>query len=905
MRKTLRFLGLFLGLLALTMPVKAQTDVTNTYLTNAGFDTAPITYTKAGGTTKTAEAVRIGTTGWIFEIPGWSNSSTINANAVQVASGEYGTVANSSGFNNVAVPATDVDGNSTGAALSMSAGWGDKAAYYQSVTLPAGKYVMKLNVYNAFTVAAIVSNTCGFVAESGTTYYSALNSFPVSSWTKDSIVFTLPVETAGKIQLGMTTSAGSSGNGAKVFIDNVKLISYGLDKSGLKTLIDSATVMVNNPQPIVESSTAYTDLTSTISAANIVFESATSTIPDIVDNESYLKSAISLVYEAIQLKNRIDTWVLAMPYDATAVITNNSFEQGLAVGWTNLGLVTQSNTSMGAFKNGATYAEKWTASPGTLKTLKVSQIVKNIPNGIYKLTVAAQAIQQTNPASYPGGAFIYAGVDSAEVLVLADYEVLTKVTNNQVEIGFQVDTTGNWVAIDNFRLSYISDGSPYTVLSASNLAFTPNVKEKVLNVKGDNFEADLTLSTSANFTLSKTTLTPAEIKAGVDVTVTALASSKIESDSIVLSSGSFVSKAYLSLNETAIGVSNYGYFFDQSLTPSKTLTVSGDLFGDVTLTAPEGVTLFPATVTVAEALAGKAVNVLWNQNELVNDKYIYLTSGAQKDSVVVFAAKNSLISDWDANDSIGTGTKLTDWGWSHTLADGVTSGGASFGDFAGAAGVRLVTVENAAHTYKGKALAGHRTAYLRTWGNPATNAFNLEVELEADKQYAFRGLLGWHNNETNPTYTIAVNTAKANTGDTLGIQAVQCTVKQQARDYGFTFVPKTSGVHYLTVTSSAINDAMAGVSYLAIYPVSQSGTVSTTELAESGVMVYPTVARGSVTVKLNGELANVQVYSVSGKLVFNKQTSSDINLNLSAEGMYIVKVSGENVNKTVKVLNIR
>ncbi len=900
MKRTLRLSALFFGLLALMLSVNAQTDVTSTYLTNAGFDET-CNYL-VGDVASNLASANAGAN--IKTVTGWTKG-TIGDNSA-AASYEYGytgtlNLSGSTGY----IPASGPNAETgTGqGSLGISAAWGATITYYQEVTLPAGKYVIYSQAINQGPNAADVSKF-GWVPNSGTTVLATRSSFPLNEWVKDSVVVTLAEETTGKIQVGIASPNAGSGSVGRIFFDHVKIVLPPVNKTMLKTLIDSATVVVNDPQPVEASSTVYADLTTTLTVANAVYESSTSTLQDVAVSEASLENGIAAVYAANLLKSRLDAWT-TLPYDASAVISNNSFEQSLSVGWTNVGLVTQTNSSMGAFKNGTTYAEKWTASPGTLSNLKISQVVKSIPNGLYKLTVGAQAIQQTNPAAYPGGTFVFAGADSTEVFVLGDYEVLTKVTNNQLELGFVVKTTGNWVAVDNFRLSYISDGSPYTILSPEVLAFTPHATEKVVNVKGDNFESDVTLSTSANFTLSKTTLTPAEIKAGVDVTVTALATTEVASDSIVLAGGSYLGKVYLSLKETAIGVSNYGFFFDQSLSPSKTLTVSGDLFGDVTLTAPEGVTVSPTTITVSEALAGQAVDVLWNQTDLIEDQYIYLTSGSQKDSVLVFAVKNSLISTWDANDSTGVGTKLSDWGWSHTLADGVTSAGASFNDFGAGSGVRLVSFSSANHSYKGKPYAGHRSAYLRTWGSPATNVYNLAVELEADKQYAFRGLLGWHNNESNPTFTVAVNTAKSNTGDTLGIQSVECTVKQQARDYGFTFVPTTSGVHYVTVSSSAINDAMATVSYLALYPVSQSGTVATTAVLESAVNVFPTIARGNVTVELNGNAANVQVYSISGKLVFNKQTASDINLNLNAEGMYIVKVTGEKVNKTVKILNLK
>lgn len=171
MKKKYFFLALILAVVQ-GLAVQAQTDVTATYIKNAGFDEAPICYTKTGGTVLTAGVERIGTVGWVFPIPQWNNESVIGNNAVQVATGEYGTIANSQGFNNVAVPATDKKGNSAGAALSMSAGWGDKAMYSQNAILPSGRYVLKMDVYNAHTTTGVALNFFGFIPLDGTPVYS-------------------------------------------------------------------------------------------------------------------------------------------------------------------------------------------------------------------------------------------------------------------------------------------------------------------------------------------------------------------------------------------------------------------------------------------------------------------------------------------------------------------------------------------------------------------------------------------------------------------------------------------------------------------------------------------------------------------------------------------------------------
>jgi len=500
-----------------SLNVQAQTDVTATYLTNAGFDTDPICFTKAGGATPNASALRIGTSGFFYTIPGWTSACVAPSNAVQSATGEYGTTpSNAKGFNNVLPPTADKNGGVTGACLSMSAGWNDKAIYNQTVSMPAGRYALKLDVYNSFTITAINSNYCGFVPTTGTATYSKRLSFPVSSWVTDSISFFLTDQTAGVINLGFTTSSNGSANGAKLFVDNVRLIYYGIDKSGLKALTDSATVLVNNPQS-VGASTVYADLNSAIAAALIVYNNASATITDIVNQETALKTAISNLHGAILLQLRISTWT-TFPYNATSAIANPSFENGFN-SWTNAsGFVTQTNTSF-TKKDGTNYVEKYMNAGGSQVNSKLSQTVNNLPNGIYLLTVSAMATQQTG-ALFPGGAFIYANEVRAEVFATNDYSVTVKVVNNTLDLGFDVVSTGNWLALDNFRLSYISDGSPYVILTPGSLLFDANNLNRTITVSGGNLSTDLVLTAPSGLTLDKTTLTPAEVAAGATVAVT-------------------------------------------------------------------------------------------------------------------------------------------------------------------------------------------------------------------------------------------------------------------------------------------------------------------------------------------------------------------------------------------------
>lgn len=144
------------------------------------------------------------------------------------------------------------------------------------------------------------------------------------------------------------------------------------------------------------------------------------------------------------------------PVDKTSLITNPSFENGTN-GWISENLSHQGNASF-TKKSGSYYVEKWTASGSTVGDAMAKQVLKNVPIGKYKMTVAAQNLSQSNTTKKNTGAYIFAGNLQEPVYTPADYSV--KFTNimGEVEIGFEAQgATGNWLAIDNFRLYLIGE----------------------------------------------------------------------------------------------------------------------------------------------------------------------------------------------------------------------------------------------------------------------------------------------------------------------------------------------------------------------------------------------------------------------------------------------------------------
>ena len=142
--------------------------------------------------------------------------------------------------------------------------------------------------------------------------------------------------------------------------------------------------------------------------------------------------------------------------DKTQYITNPSFENGTN-GWSVDGLARQDNNSF-ALKAGTYYMEKWTSSGNSVGNGSVKQVIQNLPRGQYKLTVSAQNLSQNNTSKKNTGAYIFAGDDKETVYTPDEYSVTFTNIIGEVEIGFEAkNATGNWIAVDNFRLYQIGE----------------------------------------------------------------------------------------------------------------------------------------------------------------------------------------------------------------------------------------------------------------------------------------------------------------------------------------------------------------------------------------------------------------------------------------------------------------
>ena len=417
----------FIAMLAFAC-AHAQTDISKYYLANYGFD-EHYDYT-ATQTTNVGQEFLL-PDGWTFYVD--------DANYTIIGTYEFGF---SGKFNNASVPAKGYN-NEAGGGLAISTGWGKTFQFYQTVTLPAGTYTLKVPTYNGSSQTSATSQVA-WVPNSGTAVRSSVTSYPANAWTLDQITFTLTTTTTGRIQFGMTSVAGSgSASTAKLVIDYVQLLGkdMAVDKSGLQTALTSANHYYGDG-----TGNEAAALKTAIDHAQGVYDSESVDMATVLEEKLALENAI----QAYRLENVSEE----NPLDKTEYILNPSFEEAFK-NWNTEGLQTQSNAVF-TKKKGSLYVEKWVSIGNSVGSAYAKQTITGLPNGKYKLTVGAQNYSEDNTTKKNTGAYIFADDQQTIVYTPADYSVTFTTITGEVEIGFVADNaTGNWLAIDNFRLDQI------------------------------------------------------------------------------------------------------------------------------------------------------------------------------------------------------------------------------------------------------------------------------------------------------------------------------------------------------------------------------------------------------------------------------------------------------------------
>lgn len=193
--------------------------------------------------------------------------------------------------------------------------------------------------------------------------------------------------------------------------------------------------------------------------------------------------------------------------DLTCAISNPSFETGDKTGWIdasdNGNRIVIQNTSSFSTKDGTYFADSWWWD----SSIDFNQTTPNLPAGRYRITVNAQS-DGTNEIS------LYAKAGSNEEVTeplssINDYNVIvSQVTTGSIKLGIKGSHVHTkWVAIDNFRLTYL--GIDLTELKSAFSAKQTTATSLLANSLYDNV-----VGTERTTLDTKKSVTPEESTAG-------------------------------------------------------------------------------------------------------------------------------------------------------------------------------------------------------------------------------------------------------------------------------------------------------------------------------------------------------------------------------------------------------
>jgi hypothetical protein len=246
---------------------------------------------------------------------------------------------------------------------------------------------------------------------------------------------------AGSVTIGFEAKDAS---GNWIATDNFKLTLVGTDLSAeLEKAIEEAAKYDNT------AGKEYQQLEDAIASARTVAAKADATAEEQAEAIMAMEKAVDRYLRANATAEN--------PLDMTERITNPSFENGDMTGWTATEMGVMSNDFFSQMK-GTWYVEKWTGRGAHVGDASITQKLTDMPAGRYRLHAAAQNIQEDSPKAEQTGAWIFAGTYNKPISLCNNYSLEFVQVADELEIGFEAKgATGNWIAVDNFRLEYIGD----------------------------------------------------------------------------------------------------------------------------------------------------------------------------------------------------------------------------------------------------------------------------------------------------------------------------------------------------------------------------------------------------------------------------------------------------------------
>lgn len=441
----------------------AQTDVTEDYLQNADFSA---------------------TSNWtqVHSAQFWS-----------LGNGLIGTYA----VANNKTSTTDATHLSSEYCLGMQCRWQTNYANFTqtTATLPVGVYTLTYDVQNTNASTSATYENRFTVTVGGTTYTDASTEWMRGStgWTTHTITFSVTEATTATISFGYGTGSNNYGSGSTphLYVSHLKLTwtdPLQAAKAALQAEIDKASLC-----------DAKEGLGAAIAAAEDALANATT--------QAELEQALATLQAAdkdpiLRYENGL-TDASATNGMTTGFVVNGTFTDNVS-GWTctggfqNQGLA---SNQQGDFT--VPFFENWN---GSAKANKMYQTITNVPNGTYKLKIAAFVNTLDENSQY-----VFANSDKTYLTTTAPtfYEVWTVVTGNTIEIGLeQTSAKANWMGIDNVSLTYYGAGDVRTAAQAG--AHKTNWDEAVANAQAALVNSDYANVTGAERTALQTELAKGE-----------------------------------------------------------------------------------------------------------------------------------------------------------------------------------------------------------------------------------------------------------------------------------------------------------------------------------------------------------------------------------------------------------
>lgn len=240
---------------------------------------------------------------------------------------------------------------------------------------------------------------------------------------------------------------------AGVFGEELKAqIAAANNLPALIAAVDSFVVAIPSYTTLNAIVTEYENVESlaeAVAAAKGVLTSTTATVAEV--------DAAYVVFEQAVYEYRFAVATVDYACDMTSrYIVNPQMVDG-TTGWTS-DMATQGATYTNGDVTIVQFIEKWTGS-GALGTAYATQVVRELPKGLYRMTADVIACRQDGSVEVTG-AYLFMNSDSVSVATgngaPERVEVYCNLTSaDTIVLGFTaVNTTANWVCFDNVKLEY-------------------------------------------------------------------------------------------------------------------------------------------------------------------------------------------------------------------------------------------------------------------------------------------------------------------------------------------------------------------------------------------------------------------------------------------------------------------